>query len=212
MANKHIKQIVSYSMVGSIGLAVVANLQGCSPPSSNENQQGSEMSNLQSDLQQQNFFLVIEQTRADPTRYELVERYPTEGETRAVLRDMDGNERVLSNDELQRIAAAEAERFEQGNSGLNQEPSAMGGGLGLGETILAAAAGSLIGGMLANKLAGNANFQRHQQAVARPTASISQPANNQRSTTNRASQQPQRGFGRNSSTSSSSRGSSLFGG
>ncbi len=209
---KPTQSIVSYLALGGLGLAIAANLQGCSPPDSGE-PESAEMGNLRSDLNAQNFFLVIEQVAADPARYEIAERYPTEGDTRAVLRDLDGNERVMTSDELKALAEEEAARYESGTSALNEEPSATGGGLGLGATILAVAAGSLIGGMLANKLAGNANFQRHQQAVTRPTASISQPANRSSTTTagKSADPAPKRGFGSTSSSRSSSRSGS-FGG
>jgi len=79
------------------------------------------------------------------------------------------------------------------------------GGLSLGEVLLAAAAGSLVGGMLANRLASNQNFQRTQSGYGggRPTTTISQPASRQT-----ASQSRPRGgfFGSSRGTSSSSFG------
>lgn len=204
---RHIKKALSYSIAGSLGLSVIASLQGCSdqgptPPDLggfDSGQQGIEG----------NQFLVIAQTGSDPDTYRLVEKHPTSGPTRAILRQPDGSERFLSNTELQQIAAEEAQRVEQGTSRLTQDPSAHAGGLSLGETLVAAAAGSLIGGMLANRLAGNANFQSTQQRYGggRPVATISQPARTQAA--NR--QQPRSGFfGGNRSSSGSGFGS--FGG
>ena len=204
---RHIKKALSYSVAGAIGLSVIASLQGCGdqgvPPP------GGESSGVQPGAEQgQNAFMVIEQTGTNPDTYKLAEKHPTTGPNRAILRDMNGNERFLTEEELKAIAEQEAAKVEQGTSRLTQDDHAMhSGGLSLGETLLAAAAGSLIGGMIANKLAGNSNFQRNQQRYGggRPTASISQPYKSTAS----AKQQPKSGFfgGSKSSTSSSSRSS-----
>lgn len=206
---RHIKKALSYSIAGSIGIGVIASLQGCSdqgpaPP----NMSGFDSSQSGAESSQ---FLVIEQTGNNPDTYKLLEKHPTSGPTRAILRQLDGSERFLSEEELKQIAAEEAARVEAGTSRLTQEQSMQGGGLSLGETLLAAAAGSLIGGMLANRLAGNRNFQRTQQnhGGGRPTASISQPARQQSA----KSSQPRGGFfGGNSGRSSSSGGFGSFGG
>jgi hypothetical protein len=206
---RHIKKALSYSIAGGIGIGVIASLQGCSdqgptPPEMSgfdTSQNGIEGSQ----------FLVIEQTGQAPDTYRLVEKHPTTGPTRAILRQLDGNERFLSEEELKQIAAEEAARVEAGTSRLTQEPSMQAGGLSLGEMLLAAAAGSLIGGMLANRLAGNANFQRTQQTYGggRPTASISQPASQQPTRTS----QPRTGFfGGDTGRSSSGSSSGSFGG
>jgi len=156
---KHIQKALSYSIAGSLGLTVVASLSGCeqaqSPqdPFADMNQAANE-----------NWFMVVEQTGQNPDTYRIAEQHPTSGPTRAVLRDINGIERFLSEDELKQIAEEEARRVEAGTSRLAQEDAQMSaGGLSLGETLLAAAAGSLIGGMLANSLMGNRNFQQNSQ-------------------------------------------------
>ena len=153
----------------------------------------------------QNYFLVVEQTGSAPDTFKLVEKHPTSGPTRAILRTPDGKERFLSETELKQIAEAEAARVDAGTSRLTEEPSMHDGGLSLGEVLLAAAAGSLVGGMLANRLASNQNFQRTQNAYGggRPTTSISQPASRQTA----ARSKPRSGFfGSSRGTSSSSFG------
>lgn len=211
---KHIKKIASYSMVGSLGLTIVAALQGCDAPQQDTTQAASQeqpgMETLQNDLQEQNYFLVIEQTAENPDQYQLAEKYPTEGETRAVLRKLDGSEVVLSNEELTQLAEAEAQKVEDGTSTLTQEPTAeSAGGLSLGETILASAAGALIGGMIANKLAGNQNFQQHQQANTRPSARISSQGQNRAAPSSTQQAKPKSGyFGGNNTNSSTGSGSS----
>jgi len=215
---KHIKKAVSYSMVGSLGLVVLANLQGCVPetpepaapaekPAAKE-----DLGQLENDLKEQNYFLVIEQISADPDKYELAERHPTDGATRAVLKGLDGSERILNNEELTELAKAEAEKVEAGTSELTKEPEASsGGGLGLGEMILASAAGSLIGGMIANKLANNANARAHTQASTRPSAAVSR-TNQRARTAPKASAKPKTGFGSRQGTSSSTSRTGSFGG
>jgi len=204
---KHIKKAISYSIAGSIGLTVIASLSGCSdqgqlPPRVDD-------SNAQQNVgPNEGQFLVIEQTGTAPDTYKVVEKHPTSGPTRAILRDQEGNERFLPEEELKIIAEEEAARVEAGTSNLTQNPDMHSGGLSLGETLLAAAAGSLIGGMLANRLMGNRNYQRTQQRYGggRPTSSISRPLNKQA-----ASKSKSRSgfFGGNKSKSGSSR--SFFG-
>ncbi len=189
---KHIKKIISYSIAGSLGLNVVASLQGCSPQSPQQSEQDSGY------RQNQHFFLVIEQTGANPDTYKVVEKHPTDGPTRAILRQMDGTERFLSEDELRRIAQQEARKVESGESRLTQDPATLSGGMSLGETIMAAAVGSLIGGMIANRLLSNRNFQRNTQRYGggRPTSTISRAGNMARKPASslRSKQRSRRGF------------------
>ena len=200
---KHIKKALSYSIAGGVGLTVIASLQGCGdqgqPP-----QGGSGFGTVDEAGLEQNQFLVIEQTGASPDTYKLIEKHPTTGPTRAILRTPDGGERFLSEEELKSLAAEEAARVEAGTSRLTQEGGMQSGGLSLGEMLLAAAAGSLIGGMLANRLMGNRNFQRAQRSYGggRPTSAISQPYRQ-----NTASKQARSGFFGGKSGNKSSSGS-----
>lgn len=205
---KHIKKALSWSIAGSIGLTVIASLQGCGNQGPS---QPNELGAISGDAVDQNYFMVIEQTGTNPDSYKLIEKHPTDGGTRAILRMPDGNERFLSSQELTKIADEEATKVEAGTSRLTQDgPGMQSGGMSFGELLLASAAGSLIGGMLANKLMGNRNFQRNQQKYGggRPTSSISQPRN-----TKTASSKPRSGFfGGSRSSSSKSSGFGSFGG
>jgi len=200
---KHIQKALSYSIAGSLGLTVVASLSGCE-----QAQQGQDPFAGMNQAANENWFLVVQQTGENPDTYEIAEQHPTTGPTRAVLRDMNGIERFLSEDELQQIAEEEARRVEAGTSRLAQEGAEMsGGGLSLGETLLAAAAGSLIGGMLANSLMGNRNFQQNTQRY-NSTRSSAPTSLRSGSTT-----QARSGFfGNKSSSSSGSRSFGSFGG
>ncbi len=206
---RHIKKALSASVAGVVGLSVIASLSGCDqgvpPPGQNLSGDNPGMT------EGQNVFMVIRQTASNPDAYELVEKHPTSGPTRAILRDEAGNERFMSEAELQQIAEQEAARVEAGESRLTGDPSGMSGGMSFGELLLASAAGSLVGGMLANRLAGNSNFQRTQQQYGggRPTSSISQPYNKSTSSTNTRS-----GFfgGNTSGTTTSKNTYSSYGG
>jgi len=201
---KHIKKVLSYSIAGSIGLTVIASLNGCSDANQPQ-QRVDDSGTLQDAGSEQNQFLVIEQTGSAPDTYKVLEKHPTTGPTRAILKDLEGNEQFLSEEELRVIAEEEAAKVEAGTSNLTQNPEIQSGGLSLGEVLLAAAAGSLIGGMLANRLRGNTNYQRAQQSYGggRPTSSISQPASSK--------SKPRSGFFGGSGSSSSSSTSSYGG-
>ncbi len=217
MQKSYIKQILSYSMVGSLGLTIVASLQGCGEKQDANTSPATNAGNISDAANaEQGLFLVIQQTGTNPDTYELQEKYPSGSGTRAILKDMNGNERVLDEAELKAIAESEAKRFEEGSSQLAQ-PAAENQGLSLGETILASAAGALIGGMIANKLMGNSNYQQHQQQQARRAqTSISRPASGGTDTRSvNQNQKPKSGFfGNNSGSNPSNRstGSSSFGG
>jgi hypothetical protein len=217
----YIKKILSYSMVGSLGFTIAAGLQGCdngsqtqAPPANTSNNANNSIANAASE----GLFMVIQQTGTNPDTYELKEKYPSSEGTRAILKNLDGTEKILNEDELKKIAEAEAKRFEEGSSQLAQ-PVAQNQGLSLGETILASAAGALIGGMIANKLMSNQNYQRHQQQQAQRAQSTMSSTRNPAQTNNTANQtksQPKSGFfggnQGNPSNSSSSKGSSTAGG
>lgn len=214
----YIKKILSYSMVGSLGFTIVAGLQGCDSktptPAANT---GTASNNSIAEATSEGVFMVIQQTGSNPDTYELKEKYPSSEGTRAILKGLDGSEKVLNEDELKKIAEAEAKRFEEGTSQLAQ-PVAQNQGLSLGETILASAAGALIGGMIANKLMSNQNYQRHQQQQTQRAQSTMNSTRNPAQTNNTANQsksQPRSGyFGGNQGnpSNSSKSGSSTAGG
>ncbi len=212
----YIKKIVSYSMVGSLGFTIVAALQGCDGGQGQPPQNGTTPSQGKiAEAASEGVFMVIQQTGANPDTYELKEKFPSSEGTRAVLKALDGTERILSEAELKKMAEDEAKRVEEGTSQLAQ-PAAQNQGLSLGETILASAAGALIGGMIANKLMGNPNYQQHQQQQAQKAQSTmnstrNPAANNTNSTQNKS--QPRSGFfGGSNNSSSKGNSGGTFGG
>ncbi len=190
---KHITTIGSSALLGSMGLVVMSSITGCSQ---------------QQEEQQQNRFLVIEQQPNG--KYVVVEEMPTEGPSRAIIREHDENgrivERFMNEDEMRALAQQEYQKVQNGQSELNQEPSSS-PGMGLAGTILAVAAGSLLGNMIGNALMGNKNFQRHSNSVNK--SAYHKSAAGKRSASKSSSK---KSFFGSSKKSSSSTRSSFFGG
>jgi hypothetical protein len=177
------KKALLYSILGSLGLTLVIGLQGCGQSEESNKTTNTNGTISEASKSEQGLFLIIQQTAKDPDAFIIAEKHPSSTGTRAILKDMEGNERILTEAELKKMAEAEAAKVENGTSNLTQTPATHSPGLSLGETILASAAGALIGGMIANKLAGNSNYQQHQQ---------------QQQTQSSSYQQTQKSFNRNS--------------
>ena len=145
---KHIGSLASGVALGSAGIAMMSVLTGCEAPQQ----------------EQQNRFLVIEQQTNG--KYIVVEEQPTDGPNRAIIREKDANgntvERFMNEAEMKTLAAQEYDKVQNGTSETTQQGS---GGMGLGGTILAVAAGSLMGNMIANSLMGNKNFSQRASSV-----------------------------------------------
>lgn len=150
---KHIQTIGSALMLGSVGVTVMSVLGGCSA----QEQQA----------EAPNRFLIVEQQPGG--KYVVVEEVPTEGPNRAIIREHDaqGNmtERFMNEAEMKALAEQEYQKMQAGQSELNQAPQ--GEGMGLAGTILAVAAGSLLGNMIGNALMNNSNFRQHADRVNR---------------------------------------------
>lgn len=149
---RHIKNVSTALFLGSMGAVLSQSITGCQSHQEQE---------------QQNRYLIIEQQPNG--KYVVVEEMPTQGPSRAIIREYDENgqmhERFMNEEEMRQLAQQEYNKMQTGESELNSAPS--GEGMGLAGTILAVAAGSLLGNMIGNALMGNKNFQRHSNAVNR---------------------------------------------
>lgn len=147
------------AVMGSFGLVVLSALSGCQ--SAPEEQPANEQAEAQ------NKFLVVEQQPNG--KYVIVEEMPTSGPSRAIIKETDENgtvhERVMTEAEMKELAQQEYDKMQAGQSELNAEPQ--GEGLGLGGTILAAAAGALLGNVIGNALMNNSNFRKNQDTSNR---------------------------------------------
>lgn len=176
---RHISSIAGGVALGSAGVMMMGVLSGCEAPQE----------------QQQNRFLVIEQQANG--KYIVVEEMPTDGESRAIIREKDANgnisERFMNEAEMKAMAEQEYQKVQNGTSETTQSGS---GGMGLGGTILAVAAGSLLGNMVANSLMNNKNFSSRSSSVNKSAYSRSAASRASKSSSKKSF------FGGNSKSSS----------
>ena len=188
---KHISSVSSGIGLGSAGIVMMSLLSGCEAPQQKA----------------QNKFLVIEQQTNG--KYIVVEEMPTDGPSRAIIREIDANgnktERFMNEAEMKALAAQEYKKVENGTSETTQQNGGS-EGMGLAGTILAVAAGSLMGNMIANSLMGNKNFSRNAATSNKSAYSRSAAGKASRTSSNKKSF-----FGGSSKSSSRSSGG-FFGG
>jgi len=190
--NRHVSSIASGVALGTAGVLMMGLLSGCE----------------QKQEQAQNKFLVIEQKANG--KYIVVEEMPTEGPSRAIIREKDANgnvtERFMNEDEMKALADQEYQKVQNGTSETLQENGG-GEGMGLAGTILAVAAGSLLGNMIGNALMNNKSFARNAASTNKSAYSRSATGSSKKSTSSKKSF-----FGGNSKSSSSRSSGGFFGG
>ncbi len=212
---KGIKKVASYAAVGGFGAVVIAGLAGCS---SSDN--GGESSALNEAAQKTGAFVIIEETA--PGKYKVLEEYPS-SETRVVLKDINGTERMLSKEEMDKLIAEENAKIDAGTSNLTspnaQNAQLSSGGMSMGEALLASAAGAIIGSWIGNKLFNNPAYQSQRQSAYKNPSAYSRSVDSfnkakATSSAGKSSGGKSGFFGGSSSSSSksSSSSSSSFGG
>jgi len=157
---KHIKKISDYTMVGSIGALAAVSFSGCGDSMFEQPQQQMQ----QTQQQAQNAFVIIEETA--PNKYIIQDEFPAK-ETRIVLKQLDGTERVLTKAEMDALIKEESAKIDAGTSELTKDPSEVSsgdGGMGLGGILLSSMAGAVLGSYIGNKLFGNQNYQNNRKA------------------------------------------------
>ncbi len=208
---KHIKKIADYSMVGGMGAVVMVALSGCGD-SGLPSQQTPQENSFQQASQKQGAFTVIQEIA--PKQYKIVDEYPS-SETRVILKTLDGKEKILSNEELDTLIKEEAKKIDEGKSPLtNPEASSGMGGMGLGQTILASAAGAVLGSWIGSKLFNNQNYQQKRRTSYKSPQTYSR-SKNSFAKAKRASTKRSGFFGNNKKTSTrrapAKRSSGFFG-
>jgi len=137
MKNKKyfLKKISNYAIVGGLGATLITSFAGCEDRNNNNNQNNGTLSNAS---QKQGAFVIVEKTPQGG--YQIVEEFPSSSTT-IVLRE-NGTERILSKAEVDALVAQEARKIDNGTSNLTnpQNAEVSGGGMSLGETLLASAA------------------------------------------------------------------------
>ena len=155
---KHIKRIKGYSIVCGMGAILVFGLVGCSGGNSEPKADATAFTQAS---QKQGAFVVVEEVA--PKQYKIAEEYPAK-ETRVILKTLDGKEKILSKEELDKLVKEEAKKIEEGKSALtNPQMNSGMGGMSLGETILASAAGAVLGSWIGSKLFNNPTYQQQRQ-------------------------------------------------
>jgi len=196
---KQLKKLSTIATATGLGALLATGVTGCI---SNNQQQ-------QEETKAQNAFVIIEETA--PGKYQIKDEFPAE-ETRIVLKQLDGTERVLTKAEMDALVAEEAAKIDNGTSNLTQPQNAQmsqQGGMGLGEVLLASMAGAVIGSWIGSKLFGNQNFQNNRKASYKSPSTFSRSQKSFDSA--KKSSAKKSGFFGNKK-SSSSRSGGFFGG
>lgn len=146
---KHIRKIGEYGIIGSIGIGALLVLSGC-------NTQDNNKENISQNVKKGAFVVIEEQP---DNSYKILEEYPSDT-TRVLLKAKDGTERMLSQEEIDTMLKEEEKKIDNGTSELTNPT---GGGLSLGQAVLASAAGAIIGSWIGSKLFNNQNYQSQQR-------------------------------------------------
>jgi len=202
------RKISNYAVVGGLGALLVFNLAGCSDKKNDNEENVFSQAN-----KKQGSFVVIQEVA--PKQYKIVDEYPS-SETRVILKTLDSKERILSKEELDALIREADQKIETNQSPLTN-PQMSSAGMSLGETILASAAGAVLGSWIGNKLFNNHNYQQQRKNSYTPTAykrsqDFRKNPSKFRSSSTKTTSTRRSGFFRSSSTRSSSSSFSRFGG
>ena len=152
---KHLRKISDCAIIGTMGALVLVSMNACSSGDAQERSDNVAVSKAA----QQGAFVVIQEN--EDGSYKILEEHPSET-TRILLKKPDGSERMLTQAEIDALVAEENQKIDNGTSQLTNPT---GGGLSLGETILASAAGAIIGSWIGSKLFNNNNFANQQRSA-----------------------------------------------
>ena len=180
---KHIKKLSTIATATGLGALLATGITGCGE----SNQQQQEQAKAKG------AFVIIEETA--PGKYKIKDEFPAE-ETRIVLKQLDGVERVLTKAEMDKLVKEEEAKIDNGTSSLTQQNPEVSQGMGLGSILLSSIAGAMIGSYIGNKLFGNQNYQNNRKAGYKSPSTYSRS---------------QKSFSKSSKSTSSKR-SGFFGG
>jgi hypothetical protein len=191
---KYIRQLSTLAATG-LGAVLVTGVTGCTQQT-------------QEQAQAKGAFVIIEETAAG--KYSIVDEFPAD-ETRIVLKQLDGTERVLTKEEMDRLVQEESAKIDNGTSNLtsNNAQASQQGGMGLGEVLLSSIAGAMIGSWIGSKLFGNQNYKNNRKAGYKSPSTYSK-SQKSFSQAKKSSSSKKSGFFGNKKSSSRSGG--FFGG
>jgi len=111
--NKHINKISNYAMVGGLSAVAIVGLQGCG-----ESTPVQEPVKQEQSVVKEGASVTIEK-QADGS-YKIIDEFPSV-KTRIILIE-DGEERILSQEEIDKLVKEEEARVEAGTSNLTKSP------------------------------------------------------------------------------------------
>ncbi|NPA28439.1 MAG: hypothetical protein GXN91_05310 [Epsilonproteobacteria bacterium] len=202
---KLLRKFSQAAIASGLGAFLVTGLTGCG------NQDNTQAQNQEP--QKKGAFVIIEEV--EKGKYKIKDEFPAD-ETRIVLKELNGTERVLTKEEMDKLIKEEAAKIENNTSNLTNPNGAQvtSQGMGLGEAILASAAGAILGSWIGSKLFGNPNYERARAAgykspttYTRSKSSFNKPRTTTTSTTKKSGF-----FGSSSTRSTTSKSSGFFGG
>ena len=198
MQNKNIKTLKELAKKGGLATFLILGLNACND-NSNQNNQGS--GTFTNASQQEGAFVVVE--KASDGSYKIADEFPA-AKTTIVLRNPDGTERILSQEEIDKLVKEEEKKIDAGTSALTN-PEMSSGGMGLGGVLLSSIAGAMIGSWLGNKLFNNQNFQNQKAAQYKSPQTYSKSQSSFNKPSSRSGAGKQSGFfGGNNQNSSQS--------
>ncbi|WP_104753154.1 UPF0323 family lipoprotein [Helicobacter salomonis] len=201
------RKISDYAIVGGLSAVVVVALAGCKSDAQEKPTEEKPKETSQQTQQVKKGALVILQEQPDKS-YKVAEEYPSD-KTRVVVRDMQGKERMLSDEEVQKFIKEEEAKIDNGTSQLTKPPTEGGGsGLGIGGAILGSAAGAILGAYIGNKLFNNPNYTQNAQRNYSSPQAYQRSQNNFRGAGTSPSSQTRSGFFGSSQSSNPANSSS----
>ena len=174
--NRHINKISNHAMVGGVGAMVLMTMQGCDDGSAVAQQpQQAPQQQQQNAVVKEGATVTIEK-QADGA-YKILDEVPS-ARTRIILLE-DGKERILSQEEIDKLVKDEEARVAAGTSKLTQDPAKVeeSGGMGLAGTLMASMAAGMVGSMLMNKLMNNQNYQQNRRTSYKSPSTYSRSQN-----------------------------------
>lgn len=162
--NKQIKKISNYAMIGGMSALVIASMTGCGGDSSTEQPKAEE----KPAIQKEGATVTIKESLvkdSNKTTYKIIDEVPSVT-SRVILVDVNGTEKILSKEEIDKLVAEEEKKVDAGTSALTKNPDQVqeSGGLGLAGTLMASMAAGMLGAALMNKLSNNQNYQQNRRA------------------------------------------------
>ena len=173
MQNKKyfLKKISNYAIVGGLGSVLITSFTACEDKNSNGyNQQSNAMTNAS---QKQGAFVIVEKSAQGG--YQIIDEFPA-SKTTIVLRE-NGGDRILGQSEIDTLVAQEKVKIDNGTSNLTNGSEMRSGGMSLGETLLASAAGAMIGAYIGNKLFNNSNYNSKRRTSYKSPSTYSKSVN-----------------------------------